>query len=716
VSAATVRAHFYGRLNQKLVANRAMLSDVYATAAADGVTFNYPTKKALAWAVDTSDEETFVTLVRRACGQDEALARNLMACYAPASNSETRRLLVAETEKPTKLRKAHQRQVSLDVFESLAGPLVWSLWPPRELHRVTQPLAVESGAYTGGYLSDLKVDKPELFSRDRALVVRHAAPGANYEALRGGLAAWLADEYESVNNYGHVALVIDATTLPGQAWELSADLTLFAERFHEHRIPNSFFRWTSVEEATLRYVDEIDLARADFSRISEGYTYRDLFVLMGAGDHVSRLLLVFQKNRRDETKIPCPACRSADVAGNSYPTLGVKSWECRNALCPERSIYNRGKRYSFKALISQAAIEYPENAIPVASVRRWQRDVVSGQCDSDVVEMLLRHYSIAGDTVVIDSSLPESASSLGRLVRRESFAASHTRPEFWEQAAFFERYAVGSVRTPESSPSGPLTHDDLWAIIQGDSYDVLAQFADDTFDRAVTSPPYFNARAYAQWPNLYCHLHDMLRINAQVFRTLKPGALYAYNVFDYFDNERTVVFSAMGKKRIALSALMMDLFRRIGFEFVGTTVWDKGEIHGKRGFNAGNLSPFYQSPFNCWEHVLVVRKPDPTARRCDTLDCLNQVLRIHPVVKMVRGENLHGHTAPFPVELPQALLEGLEAGSLVLDPFGGSGTTGRAAANLDLRSVMIERDPDYCELSRRLFTEQERSGRQVALC
>ena len=46
-----------------------------------------------------------------------------------------------------------------------------------------------------------------------------------------------------------------------------------------------------------------------------------------------------------------------------------------------------------------------------------------------------------------------------------------------------------------------------------------------------------------------------------------------------------------------------------GFQVRGNIVWDKGDIEGKRGFNAGNFSPFYQAPFNCWEHVLVFRKP-----------------------------------------------------------------------------------------------------------
>jgi len=53
----------------------------------------------------------------------------------------------------------------------------------------------------------------------------------------------------------------------------------------------------------------------------------------------------------------------------------------------------------------------------------------------------------------------------------------------------------------------------------------------------------------------------------------------------------------------------MFLLRRVGFELQGNTAWYKGEIEGKRNYNQGNRSPYYQAPLNCWEHCLVFRKP-----------------------------------------------------------------------------------------------------------
>lgn len=60
-----------------------------------------------------------------------------------------------------------------------------------------------------------------------------------------------------------------------------------------------------------------------------------------------------------------------------------------------------------------------------------------------------------------------------------------------------------------------------------------------------------------------------------------------------------------------------------------------------------------------------------------------------------------GHPAPFPVELPERLIELYTfADDLVLDPFMGSGSTMVAAAGLGRRYVGYDLDPAYVELAR----------------
>lgn len=713
-----VRSGFYGRLNQKLFASRPILNAIYGQAAASGVTFNYPTKRALAWAVDSGDEGAFRSALD-GVGVERSLVETLVDLFVPITSDETRRLLVEECAKPSKLRKAHGRDVLSDVVDSSVGPVVWSLWSARALHGFFGSLPVGS-SYSSHFLEALRRVKPQLFDRRRSLVVRHiraedflSGPFSDYTNLRDFSCEWLADEFAALDNHGFAVVVLHADALQGSvlAWRLSADLTLFAERFRQSKPAVGFFRPQWVADKTLQHNVDIAEEAAAFDTLTDGFTYRDLFVLTD-GDLVRRLVLVLQKNDRDETLVPCPSCRSDNVRGNSYPTLGVKSWECCNALCPDRSIYNRGKRYSFKGLLAQAAIEDPRNEITVENVRRWQRDVLEFRGDAEINDTMIRHYSMVSDAVVLIDSPEAPGDCRDRTIDSSRPAASASNASmFWRDSPFFNRFLPAKPR-PAVSADVRVPSLDPWEQIHGDALEVLRSYGDEVFDRAITSPPYFNARDYSQWPNLYCYLRDMFHVSNEVFRVLRAGGCYAFNIFDYFDNELIITHSAMGNKRIPLSALMADVFRRVGFEMLGAVVWDKGEIEGKRGFNAGNFSPFYQAPFNCWEHVIVVRKPGPPLGHAPRV---GRVARIKPVMKMVRGKNTYGHTAPFPLELPARLMEGLPPGAVVLDPYGGSGTTARAALDAGLRCVLIERDESYCSLSARLISEHVSNSATVSL-
>lgn len=57
------------------------------------------------------------------------------------------------------------------------------------------------------------------------------------------------------------------------------------------------------------------------------------------------------------------------------------------------------------------------------------------------------------------------------------------------------------------------------------------------------------------------------------------------------------------------------------------------------------------------------------------------------------------HFATYPEELIKpCILAGCPAGGVVLDPFAGSGTTGKVALDLGRRAVLIELNPDYVKL------------------
>ncbi len=59
------------------------------------------------------------------------------------------------------------------------------------------------------------------------------------------------------------------------------------------------------------------------------------------------------------------------------------------------------------------------------------------------------------------------------------------------------------------------------------------------------------------------------------------------------------------------------------------------------------------------------------------------------------------HFATFPPELARrCIAAGCPPGGLVLDPFGGAGTTGLVAAQMQRRAILIELNPEYAEMAR----------------
>jgi DNA modification methylase len=78
--------------------------------------------------------------------------------------------------------------------------------------------------------------------------------------------------------------------------------------------------------------------------------------------------------------------------------------------------------------------------------------------------------------------------------------------------------------------------------------------------------------------------------------------------------------------------------------------------------------------------------------------------------KSERGSD-NSHPTVKPLKLCEWLVRLIcPVGGLVLDPFGGSGTTGKAAAEEGRRAIIIEREPTYAAIARRRVAEAMGTG------
>lgn len=68
------------------------------------------------------------------------------------------------------------------------------------------------------------------------------------------------------------------------------------------------------------------------------------------------------------------------------------------------------------------------------------------------------------------------------------------------------------------------------------------------------------------------------------------------------------------------------------------------------------------------------------------------------------------HFMIFPEELVRRIIKAAcPQGGIVLDHFGGSGTTGKVAMELGRKSIMIEINPEYVEIMKKRFNSEQKT-------
>jgi len=708
------RKELQAAINSKLKLNQRAYKAILDRAAENGVLFNYHEKAEVLHSLDYDDRAEFFSVMLRKDIPHQVLSA-LAGHFTPPSRHETICAFSSVIQGDNRALLVNRAVFSAFAFRSFESRLIHSHFSE-----------TSSENYYPRYYDHLRLLLPQVFRRPCGLIFwkidddwlrdEGGTERTRHEVL--GTLKCLADR---LSNHCYLGILIKPLRA-GEAskWRLYSDLVLFGEKHKNIKLKAGYFHPDEIARQTCAYIPNLDPKACRFELAQEGLYYKDCFVINYDAPEPQQipqepdLLLLFEKNERDETLIPCPACRSSVVQGNSYPSLGVRSWECKNPICPERSKYDRGNRYSLSSLIRQEAIEETEAAIPLSSLRLWKRDVVNPASEDSILTMLVQHCSLLDDKVLVINASIRDTEMLGRRLFTEKLgkrggseggrrSPSQSGASFFD-GPYFHRICVEKPAAPVNTFSNMSGIKGV-EVYCGDCFDVLKQIENNSVDGVVTSPPYYNAREYAAWPNIYCFLYDQFNVARELHRVLKRGGLFFYNIFDYFDNENNIVFSAMGNKRMILGAYAVSLFGEAGFDVVKNVVWDKGEIEGKRNFNQGNQSPYYQAPFNCWEHVLVFSKGTPSV----SPESLPLILRAQPVVKMVGGKNILGHTAPYPKSIPNLLLDLLEPRSTVLDPYSGSMTTARAAYKRGMRSINIDYKEEYCKLGISLLVEQEMS-------
>lgn len=508
--------------------------------------------------------------------------------------------------------------------------------------------------------------------------------------------------YERLINYRYVAVINKEKLIINgidMTWDLLSDIAIYMENFinftGEFKAFNKKKKMQELNDflEKNKYIennDYTDIVRDYYKQISTGFIFNDLLI----SDNEKIKILIMKKIKLDNTPIQCPACLETTSRGNSYPLMFQKSWECQNPKCPERSKSGRGKRYDEYGTFRYFKLveNNNNNKIDRNMYMKWHRDIFNHKLD--IYKMLLMYYSWDHEKVYIINDDYLKTYKTRKIEKIDYKNIKLNTNISIKDLNIYKLLVKINECFKKQKKEKSITGNSI--ILNEDSTIGIQKVKNINLGGAITSPPYYNAREYSNWPSLITYLIDMMLNAKAIYNNSKDkNFTYLYNVGDIVDNDNVYVSSNMSRRRIMLGFYSALIFKIVGFKLVGNIIWDKGEVESKRNSTV-NLVSGYIKYVNCYEHVLIFKKD------FDKGNEYSRVCKIKPVYKInSKGENTLGHTAPYPVEIVELIAPYINRNEYILDPFLGSGTTGIWCKNENVKFIGFELNKKYYELAKK---------------
>lgn len=229
----------------------------------------------------------------------------------------------------------------------------------------------------------------------------------------------------------------------------------------------------------------------------------------------------------------------------------------------------------------------------------------------------------------------------------------------------------------ESLQNRPYYQDESVRLYHGDARELLPQVLPDAPQVWLTDPPYSSGG-----------FQEAGRASGSIGKmgALTSGDRIAADTLStrgYMNLLRDVLRHSHNAVEIAMFTdwrmwvNTTDALEYAGFTLRAMVVWAKG--------NNGIGRPWRN------QHELIAfgmrqaASKDRIAKHGNVIDCARSGNANHPTEK--------------PIELVSKVLDNMLPGCVVVDPFAGSGTTLRAAKNLGIPAIGIERERAYCDVA-----------------
>ena len=234
-------------------------------------------------------------------------------------------------------------------------------------------------------------------------------------------------------------------------------------------------------------------------------------------------------------------------------------------------------------------------------------------------------------------------------------------------------------------------------VVEGDCLDVLRSLPDGCVDAVVTDPPYSSGGLYRGDRN---DTADRKYTQSE-YQGKRPDFggdsmdQRAWSQWSYWWLAEARRVTAVGGRLMVFCdwrqyPATADALQWAGWLWRGTVVWDKGL--GTRAPHRGRFK--HQCEYVLWASNGPMANGDD-AHFGHLPGCFSVP---------VRQCDKH-HVTGKPTALMRELVTAAPPGSIVLDPFGGSGTTAVAAVAEGRRCLLIEKEPAYVAIARKRVAE-----------
>ena len=257
-------------------------------------------------------------------------------------------------------------------------------------------------------------------------------------------------------------------------------------------------------------------------------------------------------------------------------------------------------------------------------------------------------------------------------------------------------------------------------ILLGDCLELMKNIPDNSIDMVFTSPPYAERRktTYGGIPE-NDYVDWFLPIGAEIKRILKPTGSFFLNIKPHTNK---------GERSLYVYDLVCQLKRETGFMFVEEYCWTKNAFPGSlKGrfknafepvyhFTKGNPNQITFNPMACGTPMKEESIARTYRKQCgapkngsgmtgmNTTNIRNlefarpsNVINVNNVSNQFSDKQLH--PATFPEGLVEFFVKSFtNENDVVLDPFGGSGTTGIVCKNHKRQFILMEKQQEYFEL------------------